>query len=309
MQQVLCCARRWWGVAALCGWLLPAGAAEPTYQWRQTEGALALLSGERVVWQLNFARDGGKPCFHPLSLANGTVLTALRPADHPWHRGLWWSWKHINGVNYWEEDRKTGLSEGRTEVTDATAEPAADHSARITLQLSYHLPGKAPLMTERRQLAVSAPDTQGNYAIDWTSVFTAGPEDLKLDRTPPKNQAGGYAGLSCRLAPACRSWTYTSSTGRRGAAAIYGAKASWVDLSREGGLAIFDHPDNLRHPSPWYPNDGMPFFSPALLFHEPYVLKAGQTLTLRYRVWVHASAADAAALDKQWQAFAGPRGK
>ena len=29
-------------------------------------------------------------------------MTADRPPDHIWHHGLWFSWKFINKVNYWE---------------------------------------------------------------------------------------------------------------------------------------------------------------------------------------------------------------
>ncbi|MCX6998106.1 MAG: PmoA family protein [Kiritimatiellaeota bacterium] len=296
------------GAVLLFGLARAVVANEPQYRWRQTDSSLALADGERIVWQLNFKKEEGKPYFHPLTLNKDTTLTALRPQDHPWHRGLWWSWKFINGVNYWEENRKTGLCDGRTELVSVKAEPASDYAARVEMQLSYHVPGKAPLLTERRLLEMSAPDAQGDYAIDWTSVFTAGPEDLKLDRTPPKNMAGGYAGLSCRLSAACKGWTFTDSAGRHGATNIYGQTAQWVNVSRGGGLAIFDHPDNLRHPTPWYPNDSMPFFSPALLFREPYLLPAGKTITLRYRVWVHSSAPDSKGLEKAWQAFAGKQG-
>ena len=301
-----------------------AGAA-PT--WQQTDASLALRDGDRIVWQLNFPKDEGKPYFHPLNLADGTTITALRPADHPWHRGLWWSWKYINHTNYWEEDKKTGKSAGLTDLVSVKAEPQANHSARVEMALNYHLPDKPPVMTEKRVLEVSAPDAKGNYYIDWLATFTAGNEDLVLDRTPPKNFSGGYAGLSCRMAkeikgsiqtllvhdsPVVRpggietkitGWTYTSSEGVTGSKENYGKQARWLDYSKAGGIAIFDHPSNLRHPTTWYPNE-MPFFSPALLFAEPYTLAAGKMLTLRYRVVVHSETLDKDALEKQWQNFA-----
>lgn len=278
-------------------------AAEPACAWRQTEGALGLERGGRVLWQLNFKKEEGKPYFHPVALADGTVLTAPQPADHPWHRGLWWSWKLINGRNYWEEDKKTGLSEGRTELASVKAIPHRDSSARVEMELSYHLPDQPPVMTEKRVLNISAPDGKGNYFIDWESVFTAGAEELTLDRTPPKNRAGGYAGLSLRLAAGMRDWTFTSSEGAVGATNIYGANARWLDFSHGGGVTIFEHPANPRHPTWWYPNQGMPFFTPAFLFKEPYVLGASQVLRLRYRVFMHAEPLDKRGLEKQWKAF------
>ncbi|MHC4742714.1 MAG: ThuA domain-containing protein, partial [Planctomycetota bacterium] len=79
-------------------------AAQPEYQWRRSDKLLALLKDGKTVWQLNLDSKLGKPYFHPLALADGTVLTWDSPPDHPWHHGLWFSWKHINGLNYWEED-------------------------------------------------------------------------------------------------------------------------------------------------------------------------------------------------------------
>ena len=297
------------GAVLFCGLARTGVANDPPYQWRQTDSSLALADGARIAWQLNFKKAEGKPYFHPLTLSDGTTLTALRPQDHPWHRGLWWSWKFINGVNYWEEDKTTGRSAGQTELVSVRAEPASNFSARVKMALSYHLPEKPPVLSEQRTLEMSTPDAHGNYTIDWTSVFTAGTEDLKLDRSPPRNFSGGYAGLSCRLSPECRGWAFTCSAGLSGATNIYGKTAQWVDVSRGGGMAIFEHPDNLRHPTPWYPNDSMPFFSPALLFHEPYLLPAGKTITLRYRVWVHSSSAGKDVLEQAWKDFAGEQSR
>ena len=280
------------------------GAGEPL-QWKQTDSTLALCARERILWQLNYKQEEGKPYFHPLCLNDGTVLTALRPADHVWHRGLWWSWKYINGTNYWEENKTTGLSDGRTSLLDVVVVPNTDHSARIEMSLAYHLPGKLPVMTEKRLLQISAPDLQGNYFIDWTSTFTAGSEELKLERTPPQKYSGGYAGLSCRMAEAIKGWNYTSSEGVITSKGNYGKTARWLDYSKEGGVAIFDHPGNLRHPTTWYPNE-MPFFSPAILFQEPLILRAQSSLTLRYRVYIHSFPMDKKAMEEEWKKFAKP---
>jgi hypothetical protein len=87
------------------------------------------------VWQFNFGSNATKPFFHPVALPGGPVLTWDQPGDHPWHRALWFSWKFINGINYWEEDPKTGVSAGRTRWSEPQIETRRDFSARI------HLPG------------------------------------------------------------------------------------------------------------------------------------------------------------------------
>jgi len=305
-------------------WSACAKAAElpvrkkPGYEWRKTDSSLALLNRGKVVWQLNFNKKEGKPYFHPVSLADGTVLTWLRPADHPWHQALWFSWKFINGVNYWEEDPQTGLSPGRTEVVDVKVIPHDDWSAHIVMNLCYHPAGKATVMTEIRVITVSAPDMNGRYRIDWYSLFTAGEKDVLLSRTPILGEEGGrdwggYAGLSVRMATATRGFQFVDSEGRKDKQ-IHGKKARWVDFSgelpsgKEAGITILDHPDNFRHPSPWYVEKGMPYFSPAVLFNKPYTIAARKSIELWYRILIHPDRMDAKLLEGEWKVFGNLKG-
>jgi hypothetical protein len=296
--------------------------AKPSYDWRQTDGSLALLNRGRLVWQFNFDKKAGKPYFHPVCLADGTELTWHRPPDHPWHYGLWFCWKYINGLNYWEEDRQTGLSEGRTEIRRVDVKLHDDYSADIVLNLSYQPPGAPAVMVEERRIHVIAPDSDGLYRIDWTGRFTAGASDVLLDRTPIPGEKdgqswGGYAGLSVRFAKDISDWRLVDSEGRKDLSA-HGQNARWMDLSggfaqgRAAGIAIFDHPNNLRHPAPGFvimdPKPPFGYFSPAVLFNKPYTLPAGANLTLRYRILIHPGRLDADALEREWQSFLKPVG-
>lgn len=291
---------------------------KPGYEWRQKDSSLALLNHGRVVWQLNFDKKEGKPYFHPVSLADGTELTWLRPADHRWHRALWFSWKFIDGINYWEEDPKTGLSPGRTEVMEIKVVPSDDWSAHIVINLRYHPAGKSTVLTEMRVITVSAPEVKGRYRIDSCSMFTAGDKDVVLDRTPIPGEKGGkgwggYAGLSVRMAKTTRGFQFVDSEGRKDKQ-IHGKEARWVDFSgqlpngKEAGFTIFDHPDNLRHPSPWYVEKGMPYFSPAVLFNKSYKIEAKKNLKLWYRILIHPGRADKKALEKECRAFSNLKG-
>jgi len=288
--------------ALILTWLvaIPAAAGDvpktPGLSWKKAEHSIALLKDGKAVWQHNHDPDEGKPYIHPLATSDGEVLTWLRPKDHPWHRGLWFSWKFINGLNYWEEDRKTGLSEGRTKIKKAKIKTGEDYSARIELAVSYHPPGKDEVISEKRVLNITAPDDKGTCKIDWTSIFKATGGDATLGRTPIPGEKhgksyGGYAGLSIRMAGETRGWKYTDSEGRQGKD-IHGKKAMWMKAAgntpsgKEAGVTIEDQKSNLRHPTPWYLAAEMPYFGPALLFNKPYTLKKGESLTLKYRVTV-----------------------
>jgi hypothetical protein len=292
--------------------LAAAVSAQPELAWQETPHSLALVRGEQIVWQFNYPQEEGKPYFHPVTIGGGDPVTDLRPADHFWHKAIWFSWKTINGLLYWEEDPKTGKSPGVTEVVQAQATPGSDHAARFELALSYHPPGQPTVLAEKRILEVSAPTAAGAYHIDWLSTFTAADADVVLDRTPIAGEPngvswGGYAGLSLRLAPALRPWQFSDS---EGAVKEVTKQARWIAFSgptqdgQRATIAVLEHPSSFRHPTPWYLIQGMPYFSPAILYRSPYTLPARQNLTLKYRILFQPVAADRDAIEKEWQAFA-----
>ena len=285
--------------------------------WERTGNSLALTKAGRTIWQLNYDKRYDKPYLHPVALADGTILTELRPEDHPWHRGLWWSWKFINGVNYWEDDPNTFLAPGRNEIMDVSVKPHEDDIAEVIITISYHPQGKSEVMTEKRTLRMSAPDARGIYYIDWKSEFTAKDKDLLLDRTPILGEPcgviwGGYAGLSVRLAKDTNNWQAADSEGHTFSKEFNNAKARWLDYTihtwpaaTEAGVAILDHPSNPRHPTPWYVilGDPMRYFSPAFIYNQPYMLASGKLLKLRYRILVHPGPTDRKWLEKEWANF------
>ena len=285
---------------------------EPELAWKQTDHSLALMRGPGVVWQFNYKTEEGKPYFHPITVAGSSTLTDLRPADHFWHRALWFSWKYINGVLYWEEDPKTGKAPGETELTGIKVTARDDHSAHFELALSYHPPGKPAVLTEKRTLEVGPPAGDGGYVIEWLSVFTAGDRDVLLERTPIIGQPngvsyGGYAGVSLRLARALRGWQFADNEGPVNKP---WKVARWMSFSGPTGngtsaaIIVLDHPKSFRHPAPWYLAGNMPYFSPAVLYQEPYTLPAKKSIRLKYRIVFQPGSFDRDAAEKQWQLFA-----
>ena len=297
-----------------------AGEMADGWQWRQEAGkSVALVGPEGVLWQFNFDPSLHLPHFHPVATADGRTLTWDSPPDHAWHHALWFAWKHVAGVNYWELDPNTGKSPGVTAWQAPRITTRGDRSARIEMDLTYRPAGAEgdPVMTERRVMEISVPDAEGTYHIDWTSTFTAGKKDVVLDRTPLPGEPdgkdwGGYAGLSVRLAKDLADRAATSSDGPVALKGDkYRGKHTAMDYAgviggKPAGIAILDHPTNLNAPTPWYVIVGKPmsYFSPAVICYKPHTLKAGQSLTLRYRVLVHPGRWDADRLKKEVAAFA-----
>lgn len=283
------------------------------FRWSwQPERELALLREGGELFRYRFCADRRKPFIHPAFTASGTPLTCLEPSDHVWHRGLWFSWKYLNGVNYWEET-SDGAQDGITEFVPHEEVVARPDGARIATRLCYRPPGGGVVLDESRVVRFGLPGPDGAYTLDWTLTFTARDAAVVFERTPPAEKSwGGYAGLSWRAARSLGSWRFQDSEGRAGQAG-HGQRARWADLSGvadggrglAAGLAIFEHPSNPRHPTPWYGvlKEGFGYLNPAFLFHEPFRLEPRANFTLRYRMLLHDGWGDPKRLEDEWRRY------
>ena len=252
---------------------------------------LELSNGERdePLWRYVY---GGKPkpFFHPLTTPAGFCLSLFEPHDHFWHRGLWFTIKFINGENFWEEFDKFGIQRG---LLPPSINHTHDGAVIWTQDQLWECPnGAGSVFAETRKITYRPLDSL-SYALDWDISLTA-QANLILDRTPFTTW-GGYSGLTMR---GNRNWQQTQLRFPDGSTSDRptGIPANWADLSgvfdggdqKEGGIALFDHPSNVRHPQPWYGATGAGhYFNAAFLFHEPMNVVEGETLRLRYRALVH----------------------
>jgi len=303
----------------------PIRAQAAQLAWQTNSDSVALVQDGQPVWQFNYGTSNAtKPFFHPLALPGGSPLSWQSPPDHVWHYGLWFSWKYLNGVNYWEEDKKLRRCEGVTSWRVTKIATHEDFSARIELALDYR-PREAgkPTLTELREIEISSPAADGSYQMDWQLEFKAGDALVKFDRTPlpdePGGQSfGGYAGLSLRFAKDfadCRV-TATDNLGdareNRFRFAASAADYSGKIDSSEAGVAFMDHPSNLRFPGRWYaivnPAQTFFFLNASWIQLKPFELEANQSFTLRYRVAMHSGRWDAARLATEQKTFAAASG-
>lgn len=275
----------------------------------EPDRSLALFRGGEEVWRLCVHDARPKPCFHPLALPGGKVLTIDAPKDHVWHHGLWFCWKLIDGVNYWEPEAD-GRPAGRTSWRATALEPRDDGSAHIVLALEYGPRDAAPVLRETRVLEVTAPAADGSFAIDHDGSFRA-LAACELGRTPPPGEAGGqvnggYAGLAVRLVN-LNAREVVSTDGPVAWNASDRARCVAAGFDYGGvldgfacGIAVLDHPANPRAPSAWYAvrTGAMSFFNAALLVPGVILLGEGDELRLRYRVIVHPGRWDAARLQQ-----------
>jgi hypothetical protein len=250
-------------------------------------------------------------------LGHTGVLTAHAPHDHRWHHGLWWSWKYVNDVLFWEDHpgfggNRAGL--GRCVVTRHTAGSTAGEVV-IEQELEWRVDGTGTALLGEHRVIRAAADSgvDGAWRLDWEQAFTA-LEDVVFDVTPwPETSWGGYAGLNYRPARSmAEGETVLGAGGRRGAAAVHGEPLAWASYHGMADGAETDDPDHpaiggvalvpiaSRPEVPFYAAGaagGFGFLATAPLMRDGLELRAGGRHPVRTRVLILGSAADAEAID------------
>ena len=259
----------------------------------ETPQGVKLEKDGKVIWNFQIDNPEKKPFIHPLNLPDGTCVTDVRPKDHIWHLGLWFCWKFINRVNYWEPVPLTGLEPaGMTIVTGREIRINGD-SADVHLSLAYRPRKRAdlqPLLVEARDLRFSAPNAKGGYAITATHHFVA-KRDVLLDRTPPRIQnetaSGGYAGFTFRGSPILAGFVKSSSCGETSQLGAINNERKWLQLtSPTTGHGIKFEILQATPQSRFYHWKNNCFVNPCPVYTAPIVLKAGEKLDLSYRITV-----------------------
>jgi hypothetical protein len=257
-------------------------------------------------------------------LGHRGVLTNHAPHDHRWHHGLWWSWKFINDVLFWEDHPEYGGNRaglGRSVVTDH-ATRQSDGVVGIHQRIEWRVDATgAVLLHEERSIVASIDSTdETRWILDWDQTWTAA-EAVRLEATPwPVTSWGGYAGLNYRPARSMSAHEQLLGDGVSGAEALHGSRSPWAaygglvdgaetdepDRPATGSIALLQHQANLRYPQPIYAFsavDGFGFLATAPLMHEPFELDAAAPLRLRNRVLVAGREPDADELASAQRAY------
>jgi len=231
-----------------------------------------------------------RPFIHPLRDARtGTVLTALRPGDHPWQYGVFTGHARINGLDFWHERgwiRSRGLESLRQ----------AGDRVEIVAKSDWLTQQRAGerVLEERLRIAVHAPhpSLDGAYWID-----------LDWELTPDADVTIGqydYGGIAFRpadhsdrkhaRADGDKGWAWQDMSGRFGQG----------DKSVLAGVAIFDHPQNPGFPNAWRV-DGQGLINPAVTARGPLSIPKAKTVVFQYRLMVHPGHGDKTWLEARYQ--------
>ena len=302
--------------------------------------ALAEVTVERRADRIDVAVDGKpftsyihaghrKPILFPVHGPGGVPMTRSWPLvegvageahDHPHHESIWFT-HVVNGVDFWTSHPQTGKAErqanNRIEHAGLLRADGGNEGVIETRNRWVKNDGTV-VCTDTRRLVFGG--DAATRTIDHSITIHAdhGPvtfgdtkEGAMGIRVPTALQLKDLNG-SAGAAGHC-----TNSEGLRDAD-VWGKRARWVGYwgpidGTTVGVAVLDHPANLRHPTHWHARDyglvaanpfGLHDFAGAPQGSGDHPIPAGGSLTLRYLFVFHEGDSEAAGIEGRWQRWA-----
>jgi hypothetical protein len=227
------------------------------------------------------------------------TLIAGEDRDEPHQRAMYFAHGDVNGFDFWGEAAFPRWSDhsaatfGRTvfrAIDDIRGGPDVGR-----LRVTFDLVSPAGPIAEETQAYLFSGDERVRI-IDCEFAIRATHGPITLGDT----KEGTFA---IRLVKGLDSppGRMVNANGARGEKAIWGKRAEWVDYygrvdGEDVGIAVFDHPFNLRAPTYWHARAygllaanpfGLRPFTRDRRQDGRYVIASGEALVLRYRVFIH----------------------
>ncbi|MFI9587693.1 PmoA family protein [Streptomyces sp. NPDC052236] len=249
--------------------------------------------------------EGPKPYLHPVRTLAGDVVTAYRPHDHRWHKGIQMTASHVSGQNFWGGGsyvRDQGyvdlpnIGTMRHEEFTASETGAAGDRVHVAQRLTWHTSAGEHWVDEQRELTVRDAD-ETSWALEFATELTNVRGEPLVFGSPTTNgrPQAGYSGLFWRGPRAFTDGRVLAGNGQSGGPELMGRAAPWLaytgrhdEVDRASTLLFIDHPGNDKQaPTRWFVREE-PFaaVNPSIAFSQEVELAPGDTLRLRYRVVV-----------------------
>jgi hypothetical protein len=302
-------------------------AVEPVALTRDGSHVDVLIGG-RPFTTYYFDAAVAKPYFFPLRSAQGTVVTRGFPMtsdiagedhDEPHQRAMYFAHGDVNGFDFWGEAAFARWSDhpastfGRAvfRTLDETRGGPEDGRLRATFDL---VTPAGTIATETQTYDFSGDEQSRVIDCEFSIQASHGPV------TMGDTKEGTFAIRVVKAldSPPGRMVNAKGAVGEKG---IWGKRAEWVDYygrvgDEDVGIAIFDHPLNLRAPTYWHARGyglfaanpfGVKQFTGDRRQNGKHVIAAGEALVLRYRVVIHHGDPLRAEVAEAYRRFAGQK--
>ena len=304
---------------AICG-------SMPTNLIRKGQQIEVFIGGHPFT-TFHFDAAVAKPYMSPLRSAQGTIVTRGFPMitnipgedrDEPHQRAMYFAHGDVNGYDFWGEAAfphwsRTPVSRfGRTVFRKIDQVQEGPESGNV--QADFDLVTQdGRVIASETQAYVFRGDELTRF-IDCEFTIRADHGSLKIGDTKE-------GALAIRVVKGLDSppGHMVNSNGALGEKGVWGKRADWVDFygqvgGEEVGIAVFDHPGNLRHPTCWHARRygllaanpfGLREFTHDRHQDGSYTIQPGESLTLRYRVLIHHGDVDQAGVAEAYREYAG----
>ncbi len=279
------------------------------------------INGEAFTTYVYDGEDFIRPYLFPVRAPCGAKVTRSFPMikdvpgetdDHPHHKSIWIAHGDVNGVDNWSQGEGHGFTLHR-DFLDRTSGPVF---AKISTLNDWVDADKNKIMEERSAFTFYNVGDKG-YIIDVDVDFTATEGDVVFGDT----KEGGI--ISVRVASSMdvkREGTIINSYGGVNEPETWGKKAHWCDYygpteGKTAGITVFEDTDNLRHPTNWHVRNyglmtancfGLSYFYGDKPANGDYKLGAGETLSFRYRLYIHDGTTEKAEAGEKYHDFINP---
>jgi len=283
------------------------------FSWMDDGAAVTVtLDGVQVLTYIYAANDpqeeSPRPYFHPVRTRTGDLVSAYRPHDHVWHKGIAWSLPHLGPDNFWGgpsyrrgQDYRWLPNNGAMRHRELRQATDDDGTFRFAHSLQWVTQQGSLVVEEERSFQV-VPGTDSSYTLVFDTAMTnVSGEPIHIGSpTTEGRENAGYGGLFWR---GPRSFAGGSIIGPGGATGeeLRGQRAPWLsfvgqhdETCRFSTLVMVDDPGS-EHPEPEWFARSEPFacMGPAPFFSEEVLFEAGTTLHYRYGVVIADGQSDA----------------
>jgi hypothetical protein len=243
--------------------------------------------------------EGPKPYLHPVRTLAGNAVTAYRPHDHRWHKGIQMTASDVSEQNFWggvTYVRGQGYVDlpnvGSMRHEDFTVNERGPARVSFVERLSWLTEHGEHWVDEVREFSVQ--DAEGDaWALEFTTALTnvrAAPLVFGSPTTHGRSMAG-YTGLFWRGPREFTDGQVIAADGL-GGPEMMGKPARWLayvghhdEIDQSSTMLFLDHPGNKS--THWFVrNTPFPAVNPSFAFFDPVELVPGDVMNLRYRVVV-----------------------
>ena len=268
-------------------------------------GFLSVKGGDREITRYYLgatAEKYKKAFFWPLNAYGVNLLRGYpiqpksdEPADHPHHTGLYFCFGEVNGKEYWSKTPITPKAILKKEQGPAYARIVAENAWGEDL-------------AETQDITIL--NAGDDVVMDWTITLKAANGPVVFAKDMKMAKEGAFAARmtgQLSVAKGDAPETILDAKGERGEKAARANGSPWVDYSgtvdqKKVGISIMNHPASFRYPSDWHVRAYGLFAANPWIIKGENTLQKGESLTLKWRFYVHGG--DAAA-GKVADVFAG----